>query len=99
DRKRSGPSQAPENRMIGALGVSGMVIGGRLRMEWIYNEKKHCQERIAEFANHYMEVLEELMAHCRGEGACGYTPSDFPEVNLTVDELNNIIEKLNHVAE
>jgi non-ribosomal peptide synthase domain TIGR01720 len=98
-RESSGPSQAAENRMISALEVSGMVVGGRLRMEWVYNEEKYLRERIAELANHYMEVLEELMAHCRSEGAGGYTPSDFPEANLTVDELNHIIAKLNQVLE
>jgi non-ribosomal peptide synthase protein (TIGR01720 family) len=94
-----GASQAAENRMTQAIDMSGMVVGGRLRMEWVYSEKEYSQGRIAELANHYMEVLEELMAHCRSEGAGGYTPSDFPEVNLSMEELNNIIAKLNHVAE
>jgi non-ribosomal peptide synthase protein (TIGR01720 family) len=85
--------------MMSALGVSGMVVGGRLKMEWTYSEKEHGRERMAELANHYMEALEELMAHCRSGGAGGYTPSDFPEVSLTADELNNIIESLNQVAE
>ena len=65
----------------------------------VYSEKEYDRGRIAELANHYMEVLEELMAHCRSEGAGGYTPSDFPEVNLTVDELNNIVTKLSQVVE
>jgi len=64
-RESSGPSQAAENRMTRALNLSGRVVGGRLRMEWVYSEKLHSQERIAELANHYMEVLEELITHCR----------------------------------
>src|SRR5262245_23060766 len=77
--------------MISALDVSGMVAGGRLRMEWVYNEKEHSRERIAELANHYMEVLEELMAHCRSEGAGGYTPSDFPLAKLDRPALERVI--------
>src|SRR5262249_24428704 len=90
-RESSGPSQAADNRMISALDVSGMVAGGRLRMEWVYSEKEHPRERIAELANHYMEVLEELMAHCRSEGAGGYTPSDFPLAKLDQATLERVI--------
>ena len=37
-----------------------------------------------------MGVLEEVIEHCLGEEAGGYTPSDFPEVQLTVDEVDGI---------
>src|SRR5262249_27859835 len=90
-RESSGPSQAAEDRMISALEVSGMGAGGRLRMEWVSSEKEHPRERIAELANHYMEVLEELMAHCRSEGAGGYTPSDFPLAKLDQATLERVI--------
>ncbi len=95
----SGPSQAAENRMTRALDVSGMVAGGRLRMEWVYSEQEQDEGGIEELADHYMEVLGELMEHCRSAEAGGYTPSDFPEVQLSVDELDNIIAKLNQATE
>ena len=44
-RESSGASQAAENRMSWGLDVSGMVAGGRLRMEWVYSEKEHGRRR------------------------------------------------------
>ncbi len=38
-KESSGPSQAAENRMTRVMDVSGMVAGGRLRMEWVYSEE------------------------------------------------------------
>ena len=38
-----------------------------------------------------MEVLEELMEHCRSEGAGGYTPSDFPLAELDQRTLERVI--------
>src|SRR5262249_7673331 len=92
-RESSGASQAAENRMIRALDVSGMVAGGRVGMEWEDSEQEHRRERMAELANHYMEVLEELMAHCRSEGAGGYTPSDFPLARLDQATLDRVIRE------
>jgi amino acid adenylation domain-containing protein/non-ribosomal peptide synthase protein (TIGR01720 family) len=91
-QESSGPSQAAENRMTWALDVSGMVAGGRLRMDWVYRKSSHSQERVAELADHYMEALEELMAHCRSEEAGGYTPSDFPLAKLDQPALERVIE-------
>ncbi len=90
-RESSGPSQAAENLMTRALDVSGMVAGGRLRMDWVYSEQEQSRESIAELADHYMGVLRELMEHCLEEGAGGYTPSDFPLAKLDEAALERAV--------
>src|SRR5437868_7459381 len=87
----SGGSQAKENRMSVGIDVSGMVVDGGLRMEWVYSEGEKEAERMKELADHYMEALEELIEHCRSEGAGGYTPSDFPLAKLDQRTLDRVI--------
>jgi hypothetical protein len=49
-----------------------------------------------------MEMLAELMLqsltalinHCQLESTGGYTPSDFPEANLTAQELEQVLSLL-----
>jgi hypothetical protein len=42
-------------------------------------------------ADGYLRALRELIAHCRKDGAGGYTPSDFPLAGLTQQELDALL--------
>jgi hypothetical protein len=41
-----------------------------------------------------MEAMRELIAHCLGEGAGGYTVSDFPSARLSQEELEEFLTAL-----
>ena len=86
----SGRPMACENRRAYVLDVSGIVVQGKLQMNWGYSEKLHRQATIAGLARRYMECLRELLAHCRSEEAGGFTPSDFVADKMTQDELMQI---------
>ena len=86
-----GPGVAAENRMACAMDVSGMVVEGRLRVDWVYSRDEYRQERVAELADHYMDALVELIEHCLSEGAGGHTPSDFPLAGLDQASLDKVI--------
>jgi non-ribosomal peptide synthase protein (TIGR01720 family) len=90
----SGTAVAPENRRPYVLDVSGLVVKGRLQVNWSYSDQLHRRERIEEVATHYMERLRELIDHCRSEGAGGFTPSDFPVAEMTQKELMQIASLL-----
>jgi non-ribosomal peptide synthase protein (TIGR01720 family) len=91
----SGIAVAPENRRPYILDVSGLVVEGRLQVNWSYSDQLHRREKIEEIAARYMERLRELIDHCRSEGAGGFTPSDFPVAEMTQKELMQIASLLN----
>ncbi|MGZ7081712.1 MAG: amino acid adenylation domain-containing protein [Candidatus Angelobacter sp.] len=91
----SGAAVAPENRRPYVLDVSGLVVQGRLQVNWSYSDQLHQREKIEEIATGYMERLRELIDHCRSEGAGGFTPSDFPVAEMTQKELMQIASLLN----
>jgi hypothetical protein len=41
-----------------------------------------------------MEALRLLITHCRSPEARGYTPSDFPEADLSQKELDKLIDRI-----
>jgi non-ribosomal peptide synthase protein (TIGR01720 family) len=69
------------------LEVSGSVQGGRLELQVGYAEGVHRRETVERLAEGYAAELRALIAHCRSEGAGGFTPSDFPLVQLDDDTL------------
>jgi non-ribosomal peptide synthase protein (TIGR01720 family) len=90
----SGVAIALENQRPYILDVSGVVLQGRLQMNWSYSDRLHRREQLEEIATRYMECLRELINHCRSEEAGGFTPSDFPVAEMTQKELAQIASLL-----
>ncbi|HEX2211858.1 MAG TPA: amino acid adenylation domain-containing protein, partial [Longimicrobium sp.] len=83
-----GNEAARENRHPFLLDLSGAVRDGALQLSWRYHEGIHRRETVEWLAAAYVDALRTLIAHCREEGAGGYTPSDFPLAELTQAELD-----------
>jgi hypothetical protein len=41
-----------------------------------------------------MEILRELIVHCRNEHAGGFTPSDFPLARMSAKDLDEVASLL-----
>jgi amino acid adenylation domain-containing protein/non-ribosomal peptide synthase protein (TIGR01720 family) len=92
-RERIGAISAAENPRQHVLAVSGIVVQGKLQMDWNYSGKLHRRETIAALAERYLDCLRQLIAHCLTPDAGGFTPSDFPLAKLTQKELDQWIPK------
>ncbi|HEX2207374.1 MAG TPA: non-ribosomal peptide synthase/polyketide synthase [Longimicrobium sp.] len=85
-----GRDSAAANAPRYALDVAGAVGGGCLEMSFTFAQGTFARETIEGLAAAYTNALRGLIAHCREEGAGGYTPSDFPLAGLTQDELDAV---------
>ena len=89
-----GPTQPHEDQRRTLLDITGMIIDGSLEVNWTYSENIHRRSSVEELARRFTESLERLIAHCQSSEAGGYTPSDFPDANLTHAELDVILAQL-----
>ena len=87
----AGPMQSPRNRRTHLLAVSAMVMGGRLRIHWHHNPKRHRRDTILSLAGLYLRELESLIDHCLSADAGGRTPSDFPLAGLDQAALDDLL--------
>ena len=83
-----GPSQSLQGRQRYALDVAAAVAGGKLNVRFTYNEQLHTAETIREVMNSYMTALRELIVYCQADEVAGFTPSDFPLIELNQQELD-----------
>ncbi|NEO76293.1 non-ribosomal peptide synthetase [Moorena sp. SIO4G3] len=90
----SGDLHSPLGQRSHLLNVNGLVAEGRLKLEWNYSQNIHQKRTIEDLANAYMTALDGLITHCLSPEADGYTPSDFPELNMNQAELDEIISEL-----
>jgi non-ribosomal peptide synthase protein (TIGR01720 family) len=86
----SGKAAAGGNRQAYLVSVNAAVVQGRLQVNWSYSEKLYPRETIESLAQSYMRCLRDLLAHSRSEEAGGFTPSDFPLVQMTEEDLSQI---------
>jgi amino acid adenylation domain-containing protein/non-ribosomal peptide synthase protein (TIGR01720 family) len=89
-----GPTQPPEDQRSALLDINGMIIDGRLVVNWIYSKNILRRSSVEELARRFTESLERLIAHCQSSEAGGYTPADFPDADLTQAELDVILARL-----
>jgi len=87
----AGASRSPRGIRPYLLEISASVIEGRLRVVFTYSENLHLRSTIESLANSLMRSLRSLIAHCASSGTKGYTPSDFPEAELSQEELNELL--------
>ncbi|MEH2171889.1 amino acid adenylation domain-containing protein [Nostoc sp.] len=93
-QESSGSIHSSKGQRRHLLNVNGLVIEGRLQMEWKYSEAFHHQATVENLANNYMKVLEAIIDHCLSPEAGGYTPSDFPEVGLSQEALDELLAEI-----
>jgi non-ribosomal peptide synthase protein (TIGR01720 family) len=98
-REGMGAVKSGRQRRSHLVEVSAAVIGGQLQIMWDYSSELHKVETMRQVSNWYAEELEEVIRHCKREDAGGFTPSDFPNANLTQKDLDKLVAKLNKLGE
>jgi len=73
--------------------INSIISGGKLRLDWIYSTAVHRRNTIINLTEQYKINLRELIQTCISETG-GYTPSDFPQMELSQDELDDILDDL-----
>jgi non-ribosomal peptide synthase protein (TIGR01720 family) len=81
------------------LAVDCVVSEETLELIWRYSGDIHREATIKELATLYVESLREIINHCLRPEAGGFTPSDFPETNLSQTELDDLMAGLSESVE
>ncbi|MEH2178696.1 amino acid adenylation domain-containing protein [Nostoc sp.] len=83
--------QGSRNRL---LVINGLIASGQLQLNWNYCENIHHQTTIENLAQSFVEALHKLIHHCQSSDAGGYTPSDFPQMQFSSQELDELLAEL-----
>ena len=90
-KESSGQNESPLGSRSYLLEIDGFVADGKLQFSWKYSENIYCQSTVEYLAEMLIKELELIVNHCLKSDAGGYTPSDFPEVDLNQQELDELI--------
>ena len=90
----SGPMHGPRNPRDAILEINAMVVRGELQLQWVHGAQLHREDTIRTLAGHFRENLEILIRHCLTGSGAGFSPTDFPLMDLGQDELDNLLKSL-----
>ncbi|WP_427156899.1 amino acid adenylation domain-containing protein [Aliinostoc sp. HNIBRCY26] len=91
----SGLMSSPRNQRTALLEINGLVVNNQLRFDWTFSENIHRYSTIKNLAQEFVKVLTNIITHCQSTQEKNYTPSDFPELDLSQKGLDQFLEKLN----
>ncbi|MFG7945303.1 amino acid adenylation domain-containing protein [Streptomyces cacaoi] len=85
-----GQEHAPDEQRTHLIDVVGAVQDGRLAFAWSYSSALHDEETVRRLAEEFTAELASVVAHCAAPEAGGCTPSDFPLVALTQEQVDRV---------
>ena len=88
----TGPNQGPHLERHYVLEISAIVQQGQVRVSFSYSTQLHRQRSIEALRDCFLRHVSVLIEHCQSAESGGYTPSDFPDVQLSQRELDQIFK-------
>ena len=88
-----GPTIDPDATRPYLIEIDGSVSGGRLRAHFVYSPEVHSSSTIEGLAEGFLAAIRALLVHCRSPEAGGFTPSDFPDLDLDAEDLEGMFEE------
>jgi amino acid adenylation domain-containing protein/non-ribosomal peptide synthase protein (TIGR01720 family) len=76
------------------LEINSLVLHNQLRLDWLYSRSHYNQGTIQALADTYLDTVRSLIQHCVNPEAVGFTPSDFPQMELSQAELDDLLADL-----
>ncbi|WP_447599362.1 amino acid adenylation domain-containing protein [Nitrospira sp. Nam80] len=89
-----GANRDARNRLPYELDINANILDGRLHLLWGYSGRRYRRATMEVLGEQYAQMLRTLVAHCLAGEAAGYTPADFPDVELSPDLLDHILEEI-----
>lgn len=65
----------------------------QLRCVWSFSKKHFKDDMIKKLVESYHQHLQKLIAHCINTDSAGFTPSDFPEAEISQDDLDHLLSQ------
>ncbi|MFJ5965681.1 amino acid adenylation domain-containing protein [Bacillus sp. NPDC093026] len=87
--ERNGHVHDPKADRQHLIDVYGYVVGGQLQMNFMMNRELLKNEEVRLIPERFKGKIEEILSHCL-ETTGGFTPSDFPMVQLSQQQIDQL---------
>ncbi|MEO1590242.1 MAG: amino acid adenylation domain-containing protein, partial [Cyanobacteria bacterium J06632_22] len=94
----SGAARSPHDSRDVLIEINAVISRQQLRLHWTYSSALHREETIANLTETYQTQLIALIDHClSADTDQGYSPTDFPQMALAQNELDDLLGDLGDI--
>jgi non-ribosomal peptide synthase protein (TIGR01720 family) len=90
-----GISQDPRSERSYSIEINSYISDGSLVVNWSYSSLVFRESTIITLAAEIEKYLKDLIDHSVSKNEIEYTPSDFPEADLSQNDLDKLMRSLN----
>ncbi|MFD1464185.1 amino acid adenylation domain-containing protein, partial [Paenibacillus farraposensis] len=95
----SGAVLSPHAARSYALDMNGLISEGELQLTISYSNQEYRRETMEQLAEAFRTSLQEIIAHCVSRKQQELTPSDVMLKHVTLDELDQLVERTRDIGE
>jgi non-ribosomal peptide synthase protein (TIGR01720 family) len=88
-------TQSRRGNLSHLLRVNASVSNGQLQVLWTYSRNLYKPETVEKLSQEFQQALQTLIADCLSVKTASYTPSDFPDADLSQKDLDLIVTHFN----
>ena len=89
--ERAGDISSLSGARSHSLEVLCRISGGRLQIGWQFSANEYDLVTVEQLATKYVECLISLIEHCKSADSGGFTPSDFPDADVSQEALDRLL--------
>ncbi len=94
-----GPSRDPRNHRPYPIEVEARIAADRLEIIFTYSASRYRAVTMDAVAARTIAALRDIITHCLRPGAGAYTPADFPDTEITQDDLDQIVAQVSSLGD
>ena len=87
-------SRHPLSERTYALEINTYITNGKLHINWSFPANAFRRPTMEALGKEFVNNIGAVISHCLQSGETGYTPSDFPEANISQDDLDTLLRNL-----
>jgi bacitracin synthase 3 len=78
------------DKLIMPIEINGMIMDDQLLFSFDFNAAEYQEETVAELLENFKVMLLEIIKHCMSKEVSEFTPADFQDTDLSIEELDDI---------
>jgi non-ribosomal peptide synthase protein (TIGR01720 family) len=84
----------PQSERYSLLEINALVLEGRLNMRWSYSRRLYRPDTVNRLIGTFEKTLRRLIDYCVAIQNSDYTPSDFPDADLSQEDLDHLLGQI-----
>ena len=85
-------SRASSSERSYLLEINSMIKDGKLLVHWSYAKAYFEASTVEQLAGNFGQAITDIIQYCENKDKGEYTPSDFPEANISQEDLDNLLK-------